>query len=104
MVAPDGRAFIAYSANDLINVENGMIMDVEPKPTHRTAEVESTKTMINRVEELFDIKPDRLIGDTAYGTTPMLTWMVEEKDIEPHVPVWDKTECKNNSFSCNDFH
>jgi hypothetical protein len=47
-------------------------MDVEPTPGHRTAEVESTKTMIDRVEELFDIKPDRLIGDTAYGTAPML--------------------------------
>lgn len=79
-------------------------MDVEPTPAHRTAEVESTKTMIDRVEELFDIKPDRLIGDTAYDTAPMLAWMVEEKDIEPHVPVWDKTERKNDSFSSTDFH
>ncbi|WP_415767171.1 transposase [Pseudomonas sp. ZB1P45] len=57
----------------------------------------------HRVEAQFDIKPDRLIGDTAYGTAPMLAWMVEEKDIEPHVPVWDKTERKNDSFSSNDF-
>ena len=28
--------------------------------------------MIERVDEQFDIKPDRLIGDTAYGTAPML--------------------------------
>jgi len=28
----------------------------------------------------------------------MLAWMVEQKDIEPHVPVWDKTERKNDSF------
>jgi hypothetical protein len=54
-------------------------MDVEPTPAHRTAEVESTKTMIDRVEAQFDIKPERLIGDTAYGTAPMLAWMVEEK-------------------------
>jgi hypothetical protein len=27
----------------------------------------------------------------------MLAWMVDEKDIEPHVPVWDKTERKNDS-------
>jgi hypothetical protein len=47
--------------------------------------------MIERVEGHFDIKPDRLIGDTAYGTAPMLAWMVDEKDIEPHVPVWVKT-------------
>ena len=60
--------------------------------------------MIDRVEEQFDIKPDRLIGDTAYGTAPMLAWIVEEKDNEPHVPVWDKPERKNNSFSSNDFH
>ena len=78
-------------------------MDVEQTPAHRTAEVESTKTMIERVEEHFDIKPDRPIRDTAYGTAPMLAWMVDEKDIEPHVPVWDKTERKNESFSISDF-
>ncbi len=33
-----------------------------------------------------------LVGDTAYGTAEMLGWMVNEKRIEPHVPVWDKTE------------
>jgi len=70
---------------------------------HRTAEVESTKIMIEQVEEHFDIKPDRLIGDTAYGTAPMLAWMVDEKNIEPHVPVWDKTERKNDSLSSSDF-
>ena len=51
-------------------------MDVESTPAHRTAEVESTNTMIERVEEQFDIKPERLIGDTAYCTAPMLAWMV----------------------------
>jgi len=70
-------------------------MDVEATPAHRTAEVDSTKTMVERVEAQFDLTPERLIGDTAYGTAPMLAWMVEEKDIEPHVPVWDKTERKN---------
>lgn len=77
--APGGPAFYAYSTNYLIDTEHGVIMDVEPTPAHRTAEVESTKTMIERVEAQFDIKPERLIGDTAYGTAPMLAWMVEEK-------------------------
>lgn len=76
---------------------------MEPTPAHRTAEVESTMTMSERVEEQFDIKPDRLIGDTAYGTAPMLAWMVDEKDIEPHVPVWDKTERTNDNLSISDF-
>jgi hypothetical protein len=96
-------AFFAYSTNYLIDTEHGVIMDVESTPAHRTAEVESTKTMIDRVESQFEIKPECLIGDTAYGTAPMLAWMVEEKDIEPHVPEWDKTGRKNDSFSSNDF-
>ncbi len=81
--APGDPAFFAYSTNDLIDVEHGVIVDVEPTPAHRTAEVESTRTMIERAEEQFAIQPDRLIGDTAYGTAPMLAWMVDEKDIEP---------------------
>jgi hypothetical protein len=27
----------------------------------------------------------RLIGDTNYGTAAILGWMVDEKEIEPHV-------------------
>ena len=39
--------------------------------------------MIERVEKRQDLKPQRLIGDTAYGTGSMLEWMVEDKYIEP---------------------
>lgn len=70
----------------------GVILDIEATPAYRTDEVNATRTMIDRVESRFDMKPSRLIGDTAYGTAEMLGWMVEEKNIEPHVPVWDKTE------------
>ena len=59
--------------------------------------------MIERVEERFGITPQRLIGDMAYGTAPMLSWMVEEKAIAPHVPVWDKTAHKDGTFSGSDF-
>lgn len=40
---------------------------------------------------------------TAYGTAPMLGWMVDDKDIKPHVPVWDKTGHYGNSLSVGDF-
>jgi len=98
-----GPAYFAYATNYLIDTAHGVILDVEATPAHRTAEVESTRTMVERVKAQFDLTPERLIGDTAYGTAPMLAWMVEEKDIEPHVPVWDKTERKDDSFSSNDF-
>ena len=101
--APGGPAFFAYSTNYLIDVAHGVIMDVEATPANRTAEVESTKLMVDRVETNFNITPRRLIGDTAYGTAPMLAWMVDEKAIEPHVPVWDRTERKDGTFSRSDF-
>lgn len=85
--APGGPAFFAYSTNYLIDLDSGIIMDVEATPSHRTLEVESTKTMVQRVQEHFEITPRRLVGDTAYGSAPMLHWLVNEKGIEPHVPV-----------------
>ena len=80
-----------------------MILDVEATPAHRTAEVESTKTMVDRVQERFRLTPERLIGDTAYGTASMLAWIFEDKGIEPHVPVWDRTQRNDESLSSTEF-
>jgi len=101
--APGGPAFFAYSTNYLVDVRAGVIVDVEATSAHRTQEVNATRTMVDRVEERFGITPERLIGDMAYGSAEMLGWMVEEKDIEPHVPVWDKTERADETFSRSDF-
>jgi hypothetical protein len=72
-------------------MENAVILDVEETPTRISKEVDATETMIERVEERFGLKPDRLAGDVAYGTGEMLGWLVE-REIEPHVPVWDQSE------------
>ena len=101
--APGGPPQYGYSTNYLIDLEAGIIVDVEATPANRTQEVESTKAMVNRVEELFGLKPRRLVGDTAYGTGAMLSWMVKEKRIEPHVPVWDRTERKDGTLSSSEF-
>jgi transposase len=101
--APGGPAFYAYSTNYLVDTEAGIIVDVEATPAHRTLEVQATKTMIERVEERVALQTRKLIGDTAYGTAEMLHWMVEEKGIEPHVPVWEKAERQDGTFSRSDF-
>ena len=36
--------------------------------------------MIERVEADHAITPERLAADTAYGSGPNLSWLVEEKD------------------------
>jgi hypothetical protein len=43
------------------------------------------------------------VGDTNYGSAPMLEWMVNDKDIAPHVPVWDKSERNDGTLSRSDF-
>jgi transposase len=101
--APGGPAFFAYSTNYLIDLEAGIILDVEASAVNKAAEVEATRTMIDRVEETFGLKPERLVGDTNYGSAAMLGWLVDEKDIEPHVPVFDKSERTDGTFGRSDF-
>jgi transposase len=102
--APGCPAFFAYSTNYLVDIHAGVIVDVEATAAHRTEENDATKKMIDRVEERFDLKPQRLIGDTAYGTAAMLNWLINEKQIEPHVPVWDHTQrATDETFPNSDF-
>jgi transposase len=101
--ATGGPAFFAHSINYLIDLKAGIIVDVEASTVNKTAEVEATKAMIERVEDKYDMKPDRLVGDTNYGSAAMLSWLVDEKQIEPHVPVWDKSERSDGTFSRSDF-
>jgi transposase len=102
--AVDGPAFYAYSTNYLVDVQAGIIVDVEATPALRTDEVNSARTMLERVEDRFDLKPTRLIGDMAYGAAPMLGWLVEEKQIAPHIPVLDRTQRDDETLSSSDFH
>jgi transposase len=101
--APGGPAFFAYSTNYLVDVSAGVIVDVEATSAHRTEEVEATRTMIDRVERRFAIKPTRLIGDMAYGAAEIVGWMVNDKAIEPHVPIWDKTQRADETLSSSEF-
>ena len=98
-----GPAFFAYSDNYLIDVKVGIIMDVEASRAIRQAEVGASKTMIERTEERFDIKPERLAGDTAYGSGANLNWLVKDKEIAPHIPVIDKSKREDGTFSREDF-
>ena len=98
-----GAPHYAYSTNYLVDMAAGIIVDVEATPCHRTEEIASTRTMVERVEKRMGLKPKRLIGDTAYGTAELLAWMVEEKGIEPHMPLWEKSERTDGTFSRSDF-
>ena len=80
-----------------------MIVDVEAAPARTYDEVAATQTMLERTEERFDPKPKRLAADTAYGTGKFLGWLVKEKKITPHIPVWEKSDRQDGVFSRSDF-
>lgn len=100
--ARGGPAYFAYSANYLIDTDNGVILDVEATRSIRQAEVGATRTMVGRVHERHGLKPERLIADTAYGSGPMLGWLVD-RGIAPHIPVIDKSGRSDGTFERADF-
>lgn len=97
------RVQFGYGLNYLIDVENAVIVDVEATPARTFDEVVATQVMIDRTAERFDLKPKRLIADTAYGTGKFLGWLVKQRRIIPHIPVWDKSKRDDGTFSREDF-
>jgi len=87
----------------LIDTDNAVILDVEPTRSIRQAEVGAVRTMIDRVRKTHDLKPERLIADTAYGSGAMLDWLVEKRGIAPHIPVIDKSGRTDGTFERADF-
>jgi len=98
-----GPAFFAYADNYLIDLRFGVIVDVEASRAIRQAEVGAARTMLERTEACFGLKPQRLAADSAYGSAPMLNWLVEDKKIAPHIPVLDKSNREDGTFSRSDF-
>jgi transposase len=101
--AHKGHAFFAYATNYLIDLDHAVIVDVEASRAIRQAEVGAARTMIDRVQDRFGLYPERLAADSAYGSAEMLNWLVNERGIEPHVPVFDKSERTDGTFSRADF-
>jgi transposase len=101
--AMKSAAFFAYADNYLIDVKFGIIMDVEASRAVRQAEVGASRTMLKRTEACFGIKPEWLVGDTAYGSAPNLEWLVNEQKIAPYIPVIDKSKREDGTFSREDF-
>lgn len=101
--ADGGAAYFAYSTNYLVDLDHSVIVDVEPTAPIRPAEALAARRMIDRVHDRFGLFPQKLVGDTGYGSAEMLGWLVEERGIEPHIPVWDKSKRDDGTFSREDF-
>src|SRR5688572_6651917 len=98
-----GHAFFAYATNYLIDLDHAVIVDVEASRAIRQAEVGSACTMIARTQDRFGLWPARVAADAGYGSAENLAWLVHERGIEPHIPVFDKSQRSDGTFSRSDF-
>ena len=78
-------------------------MDVEATTAIRQAEVGAAKTMLDRTAEQFEVAPSRLVADAGYGSAEMVGWLVDERGIEPHVKLMDKSERKDGALFKDEF-
>lgn len=101
--ARKGPAVFTYSDNYLIDTDNAVIVDIEATRSIRQAEVGAARSMIDRVEARFGLKPTWLSADTAYGSGDNLNWLVRTKKIVPFVPVFDKSTRTDGTWSRSDF-
>ncbi len=44
-----------------------------------------------------------MVADSAYGSADNLAWLVKDKKIAPHIPVFDKSHRTDGTFSRSDF-
>jgi transposase len=101
--ANGGLAFFAYCTNYLIDLKHAVILDVEASRAVRQAEITAQRRMIDRTQDRFGLWPGRLAADTGYGSAENLAWLVHERGIEPHIPVFDKSQRTDGTFSRDDF-
>jgi transposase len=101
--ARKGPAFFAYSDNYLIDTDHGIIMDVDASRSIRQAEVGAMRKMIDRTQDRFDITPDWIAADTAYGSADNLVWLTLKRQILPFIPVFDNSKRKDGTWSRADF-
>jgi hypothetical protein len=78
-------------------------MDVEVTTAVRQAEVTAQRIMIDRTQNRFGLWPERLTADAGYGLAENLAWLVHERGVEPHIPVFDKSQRTDGTFSRDDF-
>jgi len=101
--AHKGHAFFAYATNYLIDTDNAIILDVEASRAIRQAEVGASRTMLDRTAERFGLMPRSLAADSAYGSAENLAFLVKQRGIAPHIPVFDKSSRTDGTFSRADF-
>jgi hypothetical protein len=100
--AHKGHAFFAYATNYLIDTDNTVILDVEAS--------RATAGRGRRITHHDRSDRSALRAQTQAARRGQRLWIgrelglaVKERQIEPHIPVFDKSNRTNGTFSRSDF-
>ena len=63
----------------------------------------NAKSTLSSALALYMLAADGEGGAEVYGTASMLDWIVNKKDIAPHVPVWERTGRSDGSLASSEF-
>ena len=89
--AKHGPARFAYGLNAMLDTGSDIVLDVQAAPERYADEPKAARSMIERFEARHGTRPGVLTGDKGFGSGPFLAW-VEDRGIEAHVPIIDRTE------------
>jgi hypothetical protein len=92
------RTIEGFCSNTVRLIDHAIILDVEATRAIRQAEVGAARTMIDRAEKRFGLYPEKLAADRAYGSAEMLGWLVHERGIEPHIPVFERRNLRTRGL------
>ncbi len=92
-----GKRVFAYGLNAMIDTASGVVLDVEAAPARTADEPEAARRMVERTKQRHGRTPEILTADAAYGAGNFLTW-AEGHDIEPHIPMAERKEDKEERF------
>jgi len=98
-----GPARYAYAINPLLDLDTDCILDVEATPARFSSEVAATRTLVSRAGTTLGITPESLAADKAYGSGPLLSWLIDRK-ITPYIPVIDRSRQRDAFFTRDAFH
>ncbi len=87
----------------MVELDIAVIVDAEPSVLIRTAGAFAARRMIDRITDRCAVTPDKLVGNTGYGSAEMLGWLVEERGIAPHIPICARPKRTDGTFSREDF-
>lgn len=97
-----GKARFAYGMNALVDTGSGVVLGVQAAPERFADEPEAARRMVERLRVRHSAVPEILTADKAYGSGPFLAW-IEERGIEAHVPVIDRTHQTSGRMTHADF-